>query len=432
MRSLAVYLNARQVGTLKEADTLWRFEYDPSWAASPEGFDLSPALPRAVPEHVDGASLRPVQWYFDNLLPEEGLREAVSREAGLQGDDAFALLEYLGAESAGSLSLLPPGQPLPGTGGLRPLPDAELCGRIRRLPRSTLSSAAPKRMLVAGAQHKLLVVYRQGQLFEPVGMEPSTHMLKPNHPDADYACSVVNEYFSMRLAAALGLAVPRVQRRYTPEPVYIVERFDRDLLPDQPAQRRHVIDACQLLNKARDFKHSGATLESLAALVQRCRNRIHARLGLYRWLAFNLLIGNHDNHLKNLSFLTGPQGIALAPSYDLLSTAVYETRAFADERATWPGCPLAIPLPGARRFDDVRRAALLEAAEPLGLPRRIAQRELQRMLDALPSAMQRVLAAIDAENAGLHDEARTFLAGEQRLLRSVQKTIVAEMLARLG
>lgn len=44
--------------------------------------------------HVDGGTLRPVQWYFDNLLPEERLRETVSKEAGLKGDDAFALLEY--------------------------------------------------------------------------------------------------------------------------------------------------------------------------------------------------------------------------------------------------------------------------------------------------------------------------------------------------
>jgi len=38
------------------------------------------------------------------------MREAVSKEANIHGDDAFALLEYLGAGSAGSLVLLPPGQ----------------------------------------------------------------------------------------------------------------------------------------------------------------------------------------------------------------------------------------------------------------------------------------------------------------------------------
>jgi hypothetical protein len=49
--------------------------------------------------------MRPVQWYFDNLLPEEELRRVAATDAGLKDqDDAFALLQYLGAEPAGSLS----------------------------------------------------------------------------------------------------------------------------------------------------------------------------------------------------------------------------------------------------------------------------------------------------------------------------------------
>lgn len=82
-------------------------------------------------------------------------------------------------------------------------------------------------MSVAGAQNKLLVVYRDGQLFEPVGVEPSTHILKPDHISDDYPASVINEYVMMRLADKLGLGSPKVYRRYVPEPVYIVERFDR-------------------------------------------------------------------------------------------------------------------------------------------------------------------------------------------------------------
>src|SRR5690242_6976857 len=140
MRKLIAYLNGRVVGTLAEGNDLWSFEYDPEWARLPDSFDLSPALPRSQLRHEDGGSERPVQWYFDNLLPEEQMREAVSKDANIHGDDAFALLEYLGAESAGSLVLLPPGQDVPRKGGLRPLSDAELAGRIRNLPRVPLSS----------------------------------------------------------------------------------------------------------------------------------------------------------------------------------------------------------------------------------------------------------------------------------------------------
>jgi serine/threonine-protein kinase HipA len=432
VRTLVGYLNDRRVGTLSEGNDLWRFEYDPQWAKAPDSFDLSPALQRSRLVYEDGGSERPVQWYFDNLLPEENLREAVSREADIRGDDAFALLEYLGAESAGSLVLLPPDMDARERGGLQPLSDEALCRRIRNLPRATLSSGAPKRMSAAGAQDKLLVVYRDGRLYEPVGSEPSTHILKPNHRSADYPASVINEYLVMNLALQLKLRVPTVMRRYTPEPVYIIERFDRQIDETGRTQRRHVIDACQLLNKSRTFKYKAATLPTLADIVMQCLNRASARLRLYAWLVFNLLIANNDNHLKNLSFMISDEGIELSPAYDLLSTAVYNTRAFADDRAIWPAVPLAIPLPEAPTFDAVTRESVLRAGEGLGLARRICERELDRLTLALPSALDRLARDIAIGNAHYPESVRPFLAGEIRLIDTIRHLVVPEMLKRVA
>jgi serine/threonine-protein kinase HipA len=228
VRRLDVYLDRKLVGALHEGEDLWRFEYDTQWAAAPTDPDLSPGLPRTQRTHVDGGTIRPVQWYFDHVLPEELLRQALFKEAGIKGEDAFALLAHLGAESAGSLTLLLPGQPMPETGALRLLPDETLSQRIAGLPRQTLTADAPKRMSLAGAQHKLLVVYQNNKLYEPEGATPSTHILKPNHPDTGSCpASVVNEFVTMRIAAAAGLPVPAVHIRYLPDPVYVVERFDR-------------------------------------------------------------------------------------------------------------------------------------------------------------------------------------------------------------
>ena len=247
-RSLQVFLNGVRVGTLHEHNDLWAFEYDPPWVASETGFDLSPQLSRTRLRHEDGGSRRPVQWYFDNLPPEEHMRAALNQEAQLAGDDAFALLQYLGAESAGSLVLVAPGQSPAPAGGLQHLPDAVLNLRIQNLPRATLGQAAPKKMSMAGAQHKLLVVVRDDAMWEPVGQTPSTHLLKPNHPGETYPHSVINEFFTMQLARRMKLQVPRVFRRYVPAPVYLVERFDRDVAPDGATHRRHIVDACQLLS----------------------------------------------------------------------------------------------------------------------------------------------------------------------------------------
>ena len=86
MRELHAFIDDRPVGVVSEEGDSWAFAYDPAWAGDPEGFDLSPALRRSAGRIVDGASERPVQWYFDNLLPEQALRTLYAREAGLAGE----------------------------------------------------------------------------------------------------------------------------------------------------------------------------------------------------------------------------------------------------------------------------------------------------------------------------------------------------------
>lgn len=298
--------------------------------------------------------------------------------------------------------------------------------------RATLTSGAPKRIAVAGAQNKLLVVYRDGMLHEPVGSEPSTHILKPNHVGDDYPASVINEYLVMSLARKLTLRAPPVFRLYTPEPVYIVERFDRYVDERGVTHRRHVIDACQLLNKSRGFKYKNATLQALADIVTHCRNRASARLRLYLWLVFNVLVANNDNHLKNLSFMVSSEGIELSPAYDLLSTAAYHTRAFAAERANWPAVELAVALPDAPTFGAITRESVLRAGEALGLTRRICERELDRLAHTLPRALDELVSTIEIENARYPEPVRVYLAGEIRLIRTLQHLIVPEMLKRVA
>lgn len=428
-RELHAFIDERPVGVLREEGDVWAFTYDSAWLRNSEAFALSPALPRQEATLVDGASERPVQWYFDNLLPEEGLRTVYAREARLGSEDAFGLLAFFGAESAGSLTLLPRGASPATAGGRRELVDAVLSRRIRNLPRIPLIHDAPKRMSVAGAQHKLLVVFDGERLYEPLPGDASTHILKPDHPDETYSSSVINEYFAMRLARAAKLPVPSVFRRYVPEPVYLVERFDR-VRHGSAVRRLHAIDSCQLLNRARTFKYAAAHLDSLHAISDACRSPAAARLWLYRWLIFNLLVGNADNHLKNISAMVSAGGIELAPAYDLLSTAVYGTRAFS-EPAIWPDIELALPLPGAARFSDVTRERVRLGADQLGVPRPIAERELGRLVSTVPSAARTLIGAIESENARFPAPARGFFAGELRLLRTIEHVVIGDMARRL-
>src|SRR3546814_14908353 len=80
----------------------------------------------------------------------------------------------------------------------------------------------------------------------------------------------------------------------------------------------------------------------------------------------NILTGNNDAHLKNLSFLVGPEGVNLAPHYDMLSTACYESRAY--EKDAWPSAStLAWPILAAERFSDLSFDMLVQAGMKMGL-----------------------------------------------------------------
>jgi serine/threonine-protein kinase HipA len=438
-RHLEVTINEHAVGHLREQNDLWEFEYAADWIGSPQGFDLSPALARAHRRHVDGASDRPVQWYFDNLLPEEEMRTVLAKEANIAQEDAFGLLAYLGSESAGSLVLRDPDHPSSTERGLKPLPLAELSRRIDNLPRISLTRDAPKHISAAGAQPKLLIVLRGTELFEPLPGTASTHLLKPNHLKEAYPASVMNEYFSMRLAAAVRLPVPKVTRLYVPQPVYIVERFDRapaDAWPD--IRRRHIIDTCQLLNKSRAFKYTGAKLDSITRAIEFCRSKAAARLQLYQWLVFNVLIGNGDNHLKNISFLVEPAGINLAPAYDLLSTAVYDTKAFENERAHWPQSILPFTVGTAPTFADVTHEQLLVAGQGLGLAPATAQRELNRLVKAIPEEAAKLIESIQSRLArDIHSSpdpaaTRRYVAAETRVLDAIKHIVINDMIRRLS
>lgn len=427
-RALRAWINHTEVGTLQETGNIWSFQYAQAWLNHAQGFALSPDLPLVADSLLDGASQRPVQWYFDNLLPEEGQRVLLAKDANLPAADAFGLLTWYGAESAGSLTLLPSAATPHIAERMRPLSDEVLEARIRELPRVPLTHAASKRMSLAGAQHKLAVVLQDDELFEPAGATPSTHILKPNHPDQDYPHSVINEWFVMRLAKQLGLDVPAVHRRYVPSPVYLIHRFDR--IFDVPGwQRRHVIDACQLLGLDRSFKYSQGSMENLAALANACRSPAVARPRLFAWLVFNVLVGNSDAHLKNLSFLVSHEGIQLAPFYDLLSVATYDTTAY--DKNVWPTqTRLAWPILGIDRYMEINRALLIEAGAALNLAKATAERVLETLRSRIVQEAERLYAEVESENTQIakdRPELSATMAGESRCLRAIMHTVIKAM-----
>jgi serine/threonine-protein kinase HipA len=208
-------------------------------------------------------------------------------------------------------------------------------------------------------------------------------------------------------------------------------RRTSDRLTAPTVSRLHIIDACQLLNKDRTFKHSGATLDALAQVIDRTTNKLATRIGLFRWLVFNILVGNDDCHLKNLSFHVRPDGIWLAPHYDLLSTGIYHTKTFADERATWNQVQMTFPLPGAQTFGDVTLVSVLAAAQLLGMTEPAARRIVKEVTSRVEKAFAIIVANHESSARKMSPERVIYTAVESRLLLVIQHITLKDMLLRL-
>jgi len=151
-----------------------------------------------------------------------------------------------------------------------------------------------------------------------------------------------------------------------------------------------------------------------------------ARTRLFAWLVFNALAGNSDAHLKNLSFLVLPTGIQPAPHYDLLSAAVYDSRAYG--KPGWPAnTTLAWPVMGVQRFADINRAVMIKAGRAMGIQQATVVRLLDRQRD-------RIVAAAEQHNAELEAAADGTVtpAGETRCVRAIIHTVIRQMVAQLA
>ena len=104
MRRLIVYLNSEEVGELDQDDNgLIEFHYKQEWLQRSDAMPLSRSLPLQN-EAFKGNKARP---FFAGILPEEGPRRLIASILGISERNDFAMLERIGGECAGAVSLLP-------------------------------------------------------------------------------------------------------------------------------------------------------------------------------------------------------------------------------------------------------------------------------------------------------------------------------------
>ncbi|MEM8811807.1 MAG: type II toxin-antitoxin system HipA family toxin [Pseudomonadota bacterium] len=327
-RVLDVYLHDKQAGTLvQEDDGALGFAYGSDYL----GKSGNPALSVSMPLREEAYSDKVTRPYFSGLLPDERARRLLASALGVSAGNPFGLLEVIGGDCAGALTLLPSGMPFPDPDetALEILADRRLLKILDLLrSRPLLGGLEGVRLSLAGAQDKIAVCQVDGRIALAKAGRPTTHILKPVIEGLDG--SVENEIFCMRLASRVGLPVPRVDRGSVGTTDYfLVERYDRRIDTNGSVKRLHQEDFCQALSVPPELKYEvegGPGVAASQGLIARHARRPAAdRLDFQRRLIFQFLIGNADAHGKNYAFLYRETIPDLAPLYDVLCTAVYPT-----------------------------------------------------------------------------------------------------------
>jgi serine/threonine-protein kinase HipA len=374
-KTLYVFYGEVRVGTLSvEANHQYRFAYDTQWLSSDTVFALSCSLPLSESLLPYDASYA----FFSNLIPEGDLRNKLAMQLGISEKNDFGLLEIVGGDVAGAISLYPD-ENIPETGSneAKQLNETDLLYVLEKLKThpflantEDFNEGKALRLSLAGAQNKLPIIYQDQCFALPLGQTASSHILKP---DNEYIPNlVINEAFCMKLAKACGLPVADVELRHIQDQtILLIERYDRE-----KGKRLHQEDFCQALGIVPFNKYENEGGPGFAAcrevIEQHSQRPAADKKTLLQWALFNFLIGNADAHGKNISLLYqhNNSNPVLAPFYDLICTAIYPS--LSDR--------LSMKIGGENRPEWIMKRHWQRFCETLGVSEKMLQREAKRLV----------------------------------------------------
>ena len=195
------------------------------------------------------------------------------------------------------------------------------------------------------------------------------YIVKFNPVDVPFA--VENEFYFLQLAKSAGLKVAghELLTDRDGEHALLLERFDRHLAEDGLI-RLAMEDGAQVLGLYPSAKYDVSFSEVTTAFLEHVPAKQAAALELFRQIVFAWLTGNGDAHAKNFAMLKTPSGEwRISPAYDLLCTAFFGDRT------------MALELGGNN--SGWKRETLLQYAQQCGLPGRLANLEIEKLLNKL-------------------------------------------------
>ena len=378
------------------------FRYEPAYLNANGSRPVSISLPLQSEEF---SPLR-TKMFFEGLLPEGFTRRSVAQWLRADENDYLTILAGLGKECLGAIQILAEGD-TPPEPAYRKLTEKEVRDFAAEGAAASAELVTKAHLSLTGASGKagLYLDTKEGSWYLPEGTAPSTHIVKQSH--VRLKDIVVNEQLCQLTAKHLGIRVPD---SFIAEPqageslpmLFATGRYDRKM-PDCPAVlsgrpvplRLHQEDFAQALGVPAAEKYESPGRHYLHDMFTLLRmysaDPVSDQLRLWDMIIFDHLVGNADNHIKNFSLLYNESlsGIRLAPAYDIVSTAVYESQTRN----------MAMNIGGQYDLSSIGRGSFAAAAAEAGIGSRMALQRFDRMVEAFVPALEK--AADELEKTGI-------------------------------
>lgn len=216
---------------------------------------------------------------------------------------------------------------------------------------------------------------------------------------------MTNEQLSLTAASKLGISIPEsfiinTGAARDEEILFATKRYDR-VIPKNAAYinglirpfRLHQEDFAQALGIPAYEKYEKGNKRYLLKAFQLLRNNVANpltdQLKLWDMLIYDYLIGNTDNHIKNLSLLYSEdlKTVGLAPAYDIISTVIYQGTSRE----------MAIGIGGERNIDRITREHFINAASDIGFGKKMALKHFDGLVDGFEKALNETAVQLSEE-----------------------------------
>lgn len=401
---LNVSLNGIKVGVLsKDKSGGLHFSYSEAWMERNGARPIYLSLPITKQNYSGDV----VYNFFDNLLPDnQDIRNKIQARFDVETGHSFDLLAAIGNDCVGAIQLSTDEPVSVQELKYNLLTEKEIEKLLQGYKHTPLGMAVDDedfRISIAGGQEKTALLKIEGQWTKPVGVTPTSHILKLPmgilpQVGIDLTDSCENEFICLELARAFGFDVANTEvLKFGQQKVLSVERFDRKYAADKSwLMRLPQEDFCQAMevSSAKKYQADGGPGISDCLQLLGASSNAQDRETFFKTQILFWLLAAIDGHGKNFSvFLEAENKYRMTPLYDILSAyPVMSKKALQPQKIK-----MAMSLKGTNtqyKWSRIQPRHFVSTAEHLKYPVEKAAQHYEYFIDNTKNAIAQVEAKI--------------------------------------